>query len=304
MIYELSPKKAVYPQLVSEKTAENKLIGWGALSGLTADPKIAGHLYAVNDSFYANQPTIFSIDATQQPAKITAALAVTRDGKPAKNLDLEGITTDGKGGFWLASEGKTSKEIPHAIHHVNAQGEIDNSINFPTELLKNETRFGAEGIILIGDSLWVAIQRPWKDDADNQAKLLAYNLTKKSWGAVHYPLESVNKGWVGLSEITSYGDSVYIIERDNQIGEDASIKRLYKVKHSELNPAIIGKALPVVSKTLVRDFLPDLRSLNGYVQDKIEGFTIDTSGTGYALTDNDGVDDSSGETLFFSTGKM
>ncbi len=217
---------------------------------------------------------------------------------------MEGIAADGNGGFWLASEGKTEKEVPHAIYHVNAKGEIDKTINFPAELLKHETRFGAEGITLIGDSLWVAIQRPWKDDTNNQVKLLAYNLTNSSWSAVHYPLENVNKGWVGLSEITSYGDSVYIIERDNQVGDDASIKRLYQVKHSELNPATIGQALPLVSKTLVRDFLPDLRSLNGYVQDKIEGFTIDASGTGYAVTDNDGVDDSSGETLFFSTGKM
>jgi hypothetical protein len=40
------------------------------------------------------------------------------------------------------------------------------------------------------------------------------------------------------------------------------------------------------------------------VVDKIEGFAVDVSGTGYAVTDNDGVDDSNGETLFFSIGKM
>jgi hypothetical protein len=304
MIYELSSAEAVYPQLVSQKTAAESLIGWGALSGLTADPKVAGQLYAVNDSFYANQPTVFSIDATQKPAVITAALPVTRDGKPAKRLDLEGIAADGEGGFWLASEGKASKNIPHAIQHINAQGEIDQTIDFPAELLVSETRYGAEGITLIGDSLWIAIQRPWKDDAASEVKLLSYNLTTSTWGAVHYPLEDAAKGWVGLSEITSHGDAVYIIERDNQLGADAAIKRLYKVKHTELTPAAIGQPLPLVKKTLVRDFLPALKSLNGYVQDKIEGFAIDASGTGYAVTDNDGVDDSSGETLFFSTGKM
>ncbi len=50
---------------------------------------------------------------------------------------------------------------------------------------------------------------------------------------------------------------------------------------------------------LAHDFLLDLKSTNGYVVDKIEGFTIDSSGQGFAVTDNDGVDDSSGETLFF-----
>ena len=29
-------------------------------------------------------------------------------------------------------------------------------------------------------------------------------------------------GWVGLSEITAYGDYVYIIERDNQISLEAA----------------------------------------------------------------------------------
>jgi hypothetical protein len=46
--------------------------------------------------------------------------------------------------------------------------------------------------------------------------------------------------------------------------------------------------------------MPDLKgATNGYVLDKIEGFAFDASGKAYAVTDNDGVDDSSGETLFF-----
>ena len=56
----------------------------------------------------------------------------------------------------------------------------------------------------------------------------------------------------------------------------------------------------MVKKELVHDFLPDLASLtNGYVVDKLEGFTFDAAGNAFAITDNDGVDDSSGETLFW-----
>lgn len=304
MLYSLADTPAAYPQITSTLTSEGKPIGWGALSGLTADPVKPGMLYAVNDSFYANQPTIFTIDANQFPAKITEAAPVLREGKAAKKLDLEGITSDGKGGFWLASEGKTVKDIPHAIHHVNSKGEIDRSIDFPAELLKHEMKYGAEGITMIDDSLWIAIQRPWKDDPKDQVKLLGYNLKTNSWGAVRYPLETPRTGWIGLSEIVKHGDDVYIIERDNQLGENAVVKRLYSVSIDQLKPASIGSDLPVVQKTLVRDFMPDLQSLNGYVQDKIEGFTVDAVGRGYAVTDNDGVDDSSGETLFFSTGKM
>jgi len=40
------------------------------------------------------------------------------------------------------------------------------------------------------------------------------------------------------------------------------------------------------------------------VLDKVEGLTFDASGTAYVVTDNDGVSDSSGETLFWSIGRM
>jgi hypothetical protein len=304
MVYELSSTNPMYPQLISKPTAQGTPIGWGALSGLTADRSKAGMLYAVNDSFYANQPSIFTIDANTAPATITAAITVTRDGKPAKKLDLEGITTDGNDGFWLASEGNAKKEVPHAILHVNAKGEIDQTINFPETLLKHQKKYGAEGITRVGDTLWIAIQREWADDPEGLVKLLSYNLKTKQWGAVHYPLEKTQAGWVGLSEITLHGDAVYIIERDNQLDTNATIKRLYKVSLDQLSPAVLGSTLPVVKKQQVRDFLPALKSLNGYVTDKVEGFAVDKSGQSYVVTDNDGVDDSSGETLFFTSGKL
>ena len=73
---------------------------------------------------------------------------------------------------------------------------------------------------------------------------------------------------------------------------------------SELRPAPIGGVPPTVAKQQARDFILDLKALNGYVVGKIEGFAVDASGIGYAVTDNDGVADSSGETLFFSVGRM
>ena len=58
----------------------------------------------------------------------------------------------------------------------------------------------------------------------------------------------------------------------------------------------------MVSKEEVRDLVPDLQAWNGYVVDKIEGLAITQDGTIYVSTDNDGVDDSSGETFFWSIG--
>lgn len=303
MLYERAEGAPAYPQLVSAM-ADGKPIGWGALSGLAADPTDASRLYAVSDSVYRSQPTVYTIDKTKRPAEITAALRLTRDGMPAQKLDIEGIAPDGDGGFWLASEGDAKKLVPHAIYHVNAKGAIKEEIPFPAELLAGETRFGAEGIARIGSKLWLAMQREWKDDKPGTVKLLSYDLETKEWGAVLYPLETKGDGWVGLSEISAFGDGIYVIERDNLIGAAAKLKAIFRVAQSELKPAKLGGDLPVVAKTEVHDLLPDLRKGGGYVVDKVEGFTIDKDGVGYVVTDNDGVDDSSGETLFFDIGKV
>ncbi|MDA0662255.1 MAG: esterase-like activity of phytase family protein [Proteobacteria bacterium] len=304
MLYEIGEGAALYPQIVSGNDGDGHPVGWGALSGLAADPVKPGILYAVNDSFYGGQPAIFTIDATSKPAKIAEKRVITRDGMPAQKLDLEGIAIGPDGGFWLVSEGRTDRLTPHAIYQVDAKGRIKQEIAFPDELLAVEQRFGSEGITVVGDTLWIAIQREWKDDAKGTVKLVSYNVKAKEWGHVTYPLEPKGKGWIGLSEISRHGDHLYIIERDNQIGPNAKLKKLFRVAASELKPVKIGEKAPVVKKEAVHDFLGDLAALNGFAVDKIEGFTVDAAGEGFAVTDNDGVDDSSGETYFFSIGKM
>ncbi|MCF6369990.1 esterase-like activity of phytase family protein [Rhizobium halophilum] len=303
MLYELAEGEAAYP-MIQSAMVDGAPIGWGALSGLVGDAEKAGTLYAVNDSFYGAQPTIFTIDATQKPAMITSALPVTRGGAAAQKLDIEGIALDGKGGFWLASEGDPAKLTGHGIYNVDAKGAIKSEIGFPVELLAGQTRFGLEGITSVGTgddmTLWMAVQREWKDDDKGSVKLISYKPSSKEWGAVRYPLEKTESGWIGLSEITARGDYVYIVERDNQIGDNAKLKKLYRVAIADLKPGKIGEELPTVTKEEVHDFLPDLKAAtNGYAVDKLEGFAFDAAGTAYAVTDNDGVDDSSGETLFW-----
>ncbi|WP_105432559.1 esterase-like activity of phytase family protein [Neorhizobium sp. T6_25] len=302
MIYALEEGVANYPKLVS-KDVDGNVLGWGALSGLVGDAQKDGILYAVSDSVYTMQPSIFTIDTTRKPAEITGVLRITRGGQPAQKLDIEGIALDGKGGFWLASEGDSAKLTGHGLYNVDAKGEIKAEIGLPADLLAGETRFGFEGVTTVGSGddmvLWMAMQREWKDDPKGTVKLVSYKPKSKEWGAVRYPLDKAGAGWVGLSEITAHGDYVYIIERDNQIGDAAKLKKLYRVAIADLKPAKIGTELPVVKKEEAHDFIPDLKASNGYVVDKLEGFTFDKSGKAFAVTDNDGVDDSSGETLFF-----
>lgn len=303
MIYELQNGNAVYPTLTS--AIQNEVpIGWGALSGLTASPSDPNILYAVSDSIYANAPTIYTIDASQKPARIVQSVIVSEKGEPAIKLDLEGIASDGDAGFWLVSEGNPEKQVDNALLHVNKDGAIDEKISLPDELTKHQTKYGLEGIALQGHgdnlTIWLAVQRPWKDDRDNTTKLLAYKPATKEWRFASYPLEKTKEGWVGVSELASHNGYLYVLERDNLVGDKAEIKRLYRVNSDTLKTASIGKKAEVVTKELVYDFLPDLQTLNhGYVLDKLEGFTFASNGKAYAVTDNDGVKDSSGETLFF-----
>ncbi len=307
MIYERAEGTAAYPQIRSADK-DGLPVGFGALSGLAAATDEPGKLFAVSDSVYASDPAIFTIDATQKPALITEKLRITRDGAPAQKLDIEGLANDGEGGFWLASEGNTDKLYAHALLHVNKKGEIKQEIAIPAELRAGEIRYGFEGITTVGEGddmvLWMAVQREWKDDEKGFVKLVSYKPSTEEWGAVRYPLEKAEQGWVGLSEITINGDYAYIVERDNLLGKDARLKKLFRVALSELKPGKLGETLPTVKKEEVRDLIPDLKALNGYVVDKVEGFTIDAAGNGYVVTDNDGVDDSSGETLFFSIGPV
>ena len=305
MVYELSEGDAAYPQLISDMDADGLPIGWSAISGAVGDAEKPGMLYAVSDSFLSAAPSIYTIDATSMPAHITGKMTVTRNGDAAQKLDLEGITLDGEGGFWLANEGDAAKLVPHALLHVDGEGAIIAEVGLPVDLLAGQTRFGTEGVAKVGDTLWVAMQREWGDDEKGSVKLLAYNTDTKEWGAVRYPLEAAPEGgWVGLSEITVHGDYAYIVERDNQIGDKAALKAIYRVKLSDMVAAPLDGDLPVVSKELVRDLVPDLKSANGYVLDKVESLAIDAAGNGFVITDNDGVDDSSGETMFWSIGAL
>lgn len=304
MVFEFGAEAPVYPHLTSEgiRQPNGAPLGWGAISGQVADGE--DFVWAVNDSFYAMQPTIYKIDVTETPARIVDFIRVTRNGQPAQKLDMEGITLDGEGGFWVASEGRTDRLIPHALYHIGADGEIEEEIGLPKELMTVERRFGFEGITKVGDTLWMAVQREWDDDPANHVKLVAYNLETREWGAVRYEKAEPATGWVGLSEIVAYGDYVYVVERDNQLDDRAVTKKIYRIPAGEMTPAPLGGELPVVSKEEVRDLLPDLTSTGGYVLDKVEGLSISPSGRAWVSTDNDGVDDHSGETMFFSIGTL
>lgn len=309
-IYERGDGALQYPTIVSADDANGLPLPWAALSGIAADAKDAGKLYAVTDSAF-KEARILTIDAAKKPALITGALTITQDGAPAKLLDLEGIALAADGGFWLASEGNPEREkdpTQSMLVKVDAKGTILEEIALPETLKEQATRFGFEGVTVTGsgadETIWLAVQREWKDDPKGMTKLLAYKPADKSWAAVHYPLDKAETGWVGLSEITAAPGGLIVIERDNQVGRDARIKKLVFVPLAGVTPAPLDKELPVVAKKELHDLLPDLAASHGFVLDKVESFAIDAAGDAFVITDNDGVDDHSGETQFLGLGKL
>jgi hypothetical protein len=310
-VYERSDAPASYPTLVSADDANGMPIPWAAISGTVADATTPSMLHAVTDSAFA-EARILTIDTAQTPAVITGATTVTKDGAPAKLLDLEGIALATDGGFWLASEGNPEREenpTQSMLVRVDASGAVVEEVTLPESLQKVASRFGFEGVTVTGTGadqvVWVAVQREWKDDPKGKVKILAYKPSDKSWGVVHYPLDPAGKGWIGLSEVTATGDGLVFIERDNQVGRDAKVKQLTFVPLADVTPAALGdKEIPVLAKTQLRDLLPELAAPNGFVLDKVESFAVDGEGNAVIVTDNDGVDDHSGETLLIRLGKV
>ena len=180
-------------------------------------------------------------------------------------------------------------------------------MTLPDALNAVQLRFGFEGIAEYNGSGYVAFQRVWPDadgGTDPGARIGAYDLTAGTWRFFFYPLdppESQNGGWVGLSDLTSLGDGRFlVVERDNQGGPDAAVKRLYTF---DVNGATDGDTL---TKTLVRDLIVegDLTATGGLIAEKIEGSAVTADGDVYIINDNDGVDDNSGETNLINLGDI
>ncbi|WP_035010828.1 esterase-like activity of phytase family protein [Corynebacterium jeikeium] len=333
-LYRLGGQES-QPSIVSADEGDAP-IGWGALGALTADPKDANRLYAASDSAYANG-WVYTIDASKQPAVITERRAVKRDGAPAEDLDIEGISVAADGGFWIASEGKKGKD--NRLFHTDKDLNITSTVELPADVAEHIGKWGLEGVSSTKDEngveqLFVAVQRPlWKDpeakrleaqEGENTTRIGKYNTKTKQWQWFGYELEKpAGKGdWMGLSEITALDDKhLLVVERDKLNGPDAKVKRVMKVTLPEggaegeatganggasggLDGGASGGALPMVKKELAVDVLPKLRATNGWTQEKLEGFTIAADGQMYAVTDNDALEDATGETVFLRLGKV
>ena len=326
VIYERTARKATYPQIRSANDASGKPIPWSALSGMVG----TGHgnqLLAVWDSFYS-ESRIFTIDASRTPAVVTDALTITGG---TGNFDPEGIAIAPDGTYWIASEGNGSGSRPNRLLQINAStGAVIAEIGLPTNIEACRSASantgslggGFEGLAVVpgmhGYRVFVAQQRGWDyttagcedldDDATGanageptQTRIWIYDPAAGTWDSIAWDLEPVpaNASWVGLSEITLLPNGEFLlIERDNRTGDFAELKTVVKVD-------LLGDSDGRISRSEkeVLDILPALRATNGWVTDKPEGLAIGRRGSVFLVTDNDGVDDWSGETTFLKLGR-
>ena len=317
-LYERGEGPAAYPTIESADRADGLPIPWAALSALAADRDSAQTAYTAYDSFY-RESRIFTVDVGVSPAVITDETVLQDTDGNTFDLDIEGLATRANGGFWVASEGAGSvDEDDNPVASLNlllsiaADGTVLSQVELPAEVNALQRRFGFEGVASVGSGddeyVYVAFQREWVGDPANQVRIGRYEPASQAWTFFYYPLdlpESPNGGWVGLSEIVAVDETTFaVIERDNQGGPDAVLKRIYAFSVDGLEPQPQGGMFPVVTKSLARDILPDLQSAHGPVLEKVEGLTVMLDGTTWIVTDNDGVEDSSGETQLISLGHI
>lgn len=340
MIYQLKHGQPTYPQIISADV-NGSPIPWSALSGMVAVPGKPNTLLAVWDSYYS-QSNIFRIDVSAKPAVITKSLTIQGGAGNydpegiAIALDhtlwiaSEGNADDSRPNLLLQTDpaGNVMKEVglPQEILGCRAaERNLGEDANGDPIGRIGTHGSGFEGVAVLPDEdgaykLLVAQQRGWDyttpecedldDDAGglnangepNQTRIWIYDPVADTWDHIAWELASLplNASWVGLSEITrAPGGSYVVLERDNRTGDFAILKTLVKVRRSTAADGLISN-----SEKSVYDMAPALKATNGWITDKPEGVAITGDGRTFVVTDNDGVEDWSGETWFLDLGRF
>ncbi|WP_426241882.1 esterase-like activity of phytase family protein [Nocardioides sp. LHG3406-4] len=312
-IYRWQATQPAFPSVVSQEESSGRPIGWGALGALSAVPGVSGQLWAASDAAYKTG-RIYRLDTTGAPAVIRQVIEVTGSSGAKPAVDIEGLFARPEGGFWAAVEGSTG--AGNQLLRLSDAGRIQETVGLPAGVTAHIGKWGLEGVTATGagasEVVYVAVQRPlWTNpanqgggmvDGTDVTRIGRYQVATGTWTWFGYQLEptAAPGDWMGLSEIAAVDDdTLAVIERDKLNGTAARVKRVYTVDV----PATGGVTAPVMlTKKLAVDVLPALRATHGWTQEKLEGLTIGADRQVYAVTDNDGLSDATGETVLLRLG--
>ena len=280
-IYECQYQQ--YPFL--ESADEDGLpIPWGSIAGLTGEED--GTLWAVEGEFF-RFPQILEIDGNAHPPLITEAIRITNStGELIENLSPVGIDLT-EDGFVIVDKASYSLLL------LDSNGVLqDTAPVSPVNSMVSGVAFDQEiGYVV----------------TELDGTVVVCNLTLTCNVSVFtYPLDAPesqeNGSTVVLKDIASLGNGTFLfLETDNvQGGFDAAVRRIYQATLPTGN-----KTDTVLQKTLVEDFLLELKDLNGPVLVGFDSLAVTGNQTMYpdvqkltlwVVNDNKGTDDTSGET--------
>lgn len=279
-IYQLTDQPAAYPTIASDT------ISWCALSGLAASPREPGRLYTITDK--ALKPArILVVDSSAHPARIVEERLIQSPDKSLEKLDLEGISVSEQGGFWLVSEGKLD-----ALLRTDAEGKIKEEVRLPKEVESDLGGHGMEGVVEIGNHVYVAFQSSWKSDKEPTGHLGRYSIADKSWQFATYPREDEQFA-TGLA--AGPDGALTLLLRDKKAREKAEVKRL-------LHFSLPGFESGALTPQSTQDLIPAYNAKGMPVPEKPEGVAFDGKRF-LVVNDNDAMKDSYGETHLLDLSK-
>lgn len=337
-LYDIANQSQSFPHIQSVDRADGTPIPWGAISGITGDLSNSNAAYSIEDGFFGFN-RILEFDLSTTPITLSREIQITdpnaliddlpiastqssgdvfdgedrdelRNADGTINLDFEGIAQVNGGGFWLAAEGDGTVGSPlfdpidsrNRIFQTDANGVIVDIISLPNDVDLIQRDEGFSGIAQIGNRLVVPFEAQWNNEVN--VRLGIYDLGTDTWSFVFYPLENIisqNGGTIGLYGAAAIDDdNILILERDDQGGPDAALKRLYRVNLAGVNDG------DIITKTLERDLIPsgDLDDPGGQVLPFYEGVTINADGNVLIINDNNGTEDGNGETRLINLGAL
>ncbi len=192
---------------------------------------------------------------------------------------------------------------------MEADGTVVGEIALPAAVAALQRSNGFEGVAVTGsgaaERVFVAFQREWTGDPARRVRIGEYRRRRR---VALLLLSARRRGVAGGRLRRAVGDRgprrrpLLVLERDNVGRARRAHQALYAVSIAGVAPSRRAGRSRCSTKTLVRDLLPALRATPRLDAGEGRGSGRGRGRPRYIVTDNDGVDENTGETQFIRLG--